>query len=231
MTVGRATPEIPAEWVSALAQQGYDTTDAVRLADRLCGSIAGAYPPRRDVFLALRSVLPADIRVVILGQDPYFKIAGQAHGLAFSVPAGIDKPRALRAVFRAISRDLGSKWQEPASGDLTGWATQGVLLLNAALTVPAGGPRGRHLEDWQDFVDAVLQVVRAKDDPVAYLIWGDEAERRIKAAGGVPTPHRGYRNAHPTARRSVEPKLLVSPPFSKVSSFVRLHGGDVHWRL
>lgn len=202
----------------------------MRLADRLCGSIAGAYPPRRDVFLALRSVLPADIRVVILGQDSYFKIAGQAHGLAFSVPAGIGKPRALRAVFRAISKDLGSKWQELASGDVTGWATQGVLLLNAALMVPAGGPWG-HLEDWQDFIDAVLQIVGAKSDPVAYLIWGDEAEKRIKAAGGVRPPHRGYRNAHPTARTSVEPKVLSSPPFSKVSSFVRLHGGDVHWRL
>ena len=231
MTVGTATPEIPAEWVSALAQQGYDVTEAVRMADRLCGSVVGAYPSRRDVFLALRSVLPADIRVVILGQDPYFKVAGQAHGLAFSVPAGIGKPRALQAVFRAISEDLKSEWQEPPSGDLTGWTTQGVLLLNAALTVPAGGPRGGHLEDWRDFIDAVLKVVGAKSEPVAYLIWGDEAEKRIKAAGGVRAPHRGYRNAHPTARKSVEPKLQTSPPFAKVSRFVRLHGGDVHWRL
>src|SRR5690606_19947249 len=151
------------------------------------------YPPEPEVFAALHLTPLAQVKVVILGQDPYHG-PGQAHGLCFSVRSGTVLPPSLRNIYRELHDDLGI--DPPRSGDLTAWARQGVLLLNTTLTV-RGGQAGSHQgKGWEMFTDQVIRTVSAKPDVVVFVLWG--AHARKKKALIDRTRHVVIESAHPS---------------------------------
>jgi uracil-DNA glycosylase len=167
------------------------------------------YPPLEDLFQAYRLCSPQDARVLVLGQDPYHK-QGQAHGLSFSVRPGVSVPPSLRNVFKELREDLGT--QAPSNGDLSGWAEQGVLLLNAVLTVRGGAPASHAGRGWEQFTDATIQALNAKDSRVVFVLWG--AYARKKAALVTRPQHVVLEAGHPSP---MNPKgFLGSRPFSGV---------------
>jgi uracil-DNA glycosylase len=163
------------------------------------------YPPLDDLFAAYRLCSPDECRVLILGQDPYHR-PGQAHGLSFSVRAGVPAPPSLRNVFRELTDDLGAP--VPASGDLTGWARQGVLLLNAVLTVRQGLASSHAGRGWEAFTDATIRALDARPTRVVFLLWGTYARRKrdlvtnpahlvLEAAHPSPLSRHGFRGSRP----------------------------------
>lgn len=175
------------------------------------------YPPERDTFTALRlTPLPA-VRTVILGQDPYHG-AGQAHGLAFSVPRGTAVPPSLRNVFAELRDDLGVP--VPRHGNLEHWARQGVLLLNATLTVRAGEAASHQGRGWETFTDAVIRILGARAEPTAFVLWGAAARRKKPLVG---PQHLVVESAHPSPL-SASNGFFGSRPFSRIDAFHAAHG-------
>jgi len=168
------------------------------------------YPPIEDLFAAYRLCSPEQTRVLILGQDPYHG-PGQAHGLSFSVREGVRIPPSLRNVFKELAADVGVP---PAtSGDLTGWARQGVLLLNAVLTVRAAAAASHANKGWEAFTDATIRALNARDERVVFLLWGGYA--RKKAALVTNPAHVVLEAGHPSP---LNPKgFLGSRPFSSAN--------------
>lgn len=165
------------------------------------------FPPLPDLYAAFRHCPLARARVLILGQDPYHK-AGQAHGLSFSVPPGVPAPPSLRNVFKELRADLGTPPRP--DGDLTGWAEQGVVLLNAVLTVRAGAPASHAGKGWEHMTDAAIRALDAKPDRVVFLLWG--AYARQKAALVTGGRHVVLEAGHPSP---MNPRgFLGSRPFS-----------------
>jgi len=184
------------------------------------------YPPLADLFEAYRLCSLDDCRVVILGQDPYHG-AGQAHGLSFSVPPGVRVPPSLRNVFKELAEDLGVgpaaadpaaslpglppppvRLPPNASGDLRGWAQQGVLLLNAVLTVRAGEAGSHAGHGWESFTDATIRALNARDQTVVFMLWGGYARKKadlitnpahVVLEAGHPSPlnQRGFAGSRP----------------------------------
>ena len=151
------------------------------------------YPPGRLIFNAF-DLCPFDkVKVVIIGQDPYHE-PGQAHGLCFSVQEGVQFPPSLRNIFKEISDDLGKP--VPASGDLTRWARQGVLLLNATLTVRAGMAGSHQGRGWEEFTDAVIRELNASRDGLVFILWGSYAKK--KGAVIDRSRHLVLSSAHPS---------------------------------
>lgn len=151
------------------------------------------YPDMYDIFNALKYTSFADTRAVIIGQDPYHG-PGQAHGLCFSVKKGVPLPPSLVNIYKEISDDLGLVM--PAHGELTGWARQGVLLLNTVLTVRAGQPNSHKGMGWETFTDRVISELNKKEQPVVFLLWGANAERKAQI---ITNPkHRKLITVHPS---------------------------------
>lgn len=175
------------------------------------------YPPDEDTFRALVLTPLDQVRVVILGQDPY-KHPRQAHGLAFSVPAGVPIPRAQGELRKELIADLGiTRDQLPMHGDLTGWAEQGVLLLNSTLTLYRGKSNSHRGKGWEIFTDAVVRAVAQKPEPVAFILWGGAAQEKIGRVSleGHPAP---IVSAHPTARANANNRLPGTRPFSRANA-------------
>jgi uracil-DNA glycosylase len=171
---------------------------------------ATVYPPLPDLFTAFRLCDPDSARVLILGQDPYHK-AGQAHGMSFSVRQGVAVPPSLRNVFKELSDDLGVP--APAHGDLSGWAAQGVLLLNSVLTVRDGRPGSHARRGWEEFTDAVIRALDAKQSPTVFVLWGGYA--RKKSALVTNARHVVLEAGHPSP---MNPRgFLGSRPFSAIN--------------
>lgn len=199
---------LPASWQAAVAP--YVDTD--RLAE-LAAFVEGEYqagpcfPPLVDLFSAYRLCAPEDCRVLILGQDPYHK-AGQAHGLSFSVRPGVSVPPSLRNVYKELAADLDVP--PSRSGDLSGWAAQGVLLLNAVLTVRAGTPGSHANRGWEDFTDATIRALNHRQERVVFLLWGGYARKKAELVTN-PT-HVVLEAGHPSP---MNPRgFLGSRPFS-----------------
>jgi uracil-DNA glycosylase len=163
------------------------------------------YPPIEDLFSAYRLCSPDETRVLILGQDPYHG-PGQAHGLSFSVRDGVRIPPSLRNVFKELAEDVGAI--PPAAGDLTGWARQGVLLLNAVLTVRAATAASHAGRGWEAFTDATIRALDARNQRVVFLLWGGYARKKaalitnpahVVLQAGHPSPlnREGFRGARP----------------------------------
>ncbi len=150
-------------------------------AERAAGTV---YPPAEETFAALHLTAYADVKVVLLGQDPYHG-PGQAHGLCFSVRPPTPPPPSLRNIFTELSTDLGLP--HPDQGSLVPWARQGVLLLNTTLTVRAGQAGSHQGRGWERFTDAVLAAVDAKPDRVVFLLWGSSARKRSRSSTGPGT--------------------------------------------
>lgn len=184
------------------------------------------YPPQVDVFNALKLTPYEQVRVVLLGQDPYHE-PGQAHGLCFSVRPGVTLPPSLRNIFLELRNDLGCPL--PNNGSLVPWAAQGVLLLNAVLTVRAHTPNSHRGKGWERFTDAIIRAVNAKDHPVVFALWGGAAQR--KAGLITSARHTITRAAHPSplsARRG----FFGSRPFSAINAALRAAGEpEIAWQI
>jgi uracil-DNA glycosylase len=133
------------------------------------------YPPNALIFNAFNTTPLANVKVVILGQDPYHG-PNQAHGLSFSVQKGLALPPSLRNIFHELNKDLGI--DIPKHGDLTRWAQQGVLLLNSVLTVEAGQPTSHQKQGWEDFTDHVIDVLNEQREHIVFILWGAYAQRK-----------------------------------------------------
>lgn len=154
------------------------------------------YPPEDLIFSAFRHTPFANVNVVIMGQDPYHG-PGQAHGLSFSVPCGIPIPPSLRNMFQEIESDL--KVARPKEGCLIEWAKQGVLLLNATLTVRSGEPKSHYGRGWEKFTDAVVECLLQREDPIVFMLWGRSAKEKLDSVmKNRKTPHAVLTAAHPS---------------------------------
>ncbi|QSB15629.1 uracil-DNA glycosylase [Natronosporangium hydrolyticum] len=163
------------------------------------------YPPQEDLFRAFRLCPLETTQVLILGQDPYHR-PGQAHGLSFSVRPGVPVPPSLRNIYRELAEEFGV--DPPTTGDLTGWAGQGVLLLNAVLTVRAGAPGSHAKQGWEQVTDAAIRALAASRQRVVFVLWGAYAKRKaalvtgdrhVVLTAGHPSPMnvRGFRGCRP----------------------------------
>lgn len=170
------------------------------------------YPPPEEVFAALHLTPYASVKVVILGQDPYHG-PGQAHGLCFSVRRGTALPPSLVNIFRELESDLGVP--PPPDGDLSRWATQGVLLLNATLTVRARRAASHQGKGWERFTDAVLAAVNAKPHRVVFILWGAAARRKRSLVD--LDRHVVIESAHPSPL-SAHNGFFGSRPFSRTNA-------------
>lgn len=182
------------------------------------------YPPEEEVFAALELTPFADVRVMILGQDPYHG-PGQAHGLAFSVRPGVPPPPSLRNVFRELREDLGCP--VPGGGSLVPWAEQGVLLLNAVLTVRAGEPASHRGRGWERFTDAVIRELNARAEPLVFVLWGAYAAKKetLIDAGR----HAVIRSAHPSPL-SAKRGFFGSRPFTAANAaLVGFGAAPIDW--
>ena len=151
------------------------------------------YPDMYDIFNALKFTSYSDVKVVVIGQDPYHG-PGQAHGLSFSVKKGIEAPPSLKNIFKEIHSELGTEL--PSHGELTSWAKQGVLLLNAVLTVRAGEANSHKNMGWEIFTDRVIELLNQSERPMAFLLWGANARQKKKL---ITNPkHRIFESAHPS---------------------------------
>ena len=176
------------------------------------------YPPSDKLFTALHVTPLKEVRAVILGQDPYHE-PGQAMGMSFSVPDGVDIPPSLRNIYKEIHEDVGEKI--PDSGDLTRWAKQGVLLLNAVLTVRAHQANSHKGKGWEQFTDAVIRAVDREDRPVVFMLWGRNA--RDKKDLIVNKKHLVLDAAHPSPL-SAHNGFFGCKHFSKCNRFLEENG-------
>jgi uracil-DNA glycosylase len=184
------------------------------------------YPPEHEVLAAFALTPFEQVRVVLLGQDPYHD-EQQAHGLCFSVRPGVRFPPSLANVFRELRDDLG--FPTPSDGCLVPWAEQGVLLLNAVLTVRAHEPHSHRGKGWERFTDAVIRKINEKRDPVVFMLWGGPAQQKAKLID--LDRHAVVAAAHPSPL-SAHRGFFGSQPFSAVNRILRQSGQrEIDWRL
>lgn len=183
------------------------------------------FPPEDEVFSALSLTPYAEVKALILGQDPYHD-DGQAHGLCFSVKPGVKVPPSLRNVYKELHADLGCSI--PDHGFLEHWARQGILMINAVLTVRAHQANSHKNKGWEQLTDAIIRAVNAKDDYVVFLLWGGYARKKAKL---IDTSRHGLvQGAHPSPL-SVK-KFMGSRPFSRVNALLQQAGREpIDWQI
>ncbi len=180
------------------------------------------FPPKDKIFAALRRVDYDDVKVVILGQDPYHE-RGQANGMAFAVNDGVPLPPSLINIFKELSDDLGVEAQ---GSTLIGWADQGVLLLNTTLTVREGQAQSHSQYGWQEFTDAIVEALARREKPLAFILWGANAASKARF---VPSRHFVIKSAHPSPLSAYR-GFFGSKPFSKVNAFLSGRGVEpIDW--
>ena len=204
--------ELAAPYVAALAE--YEA------AERATNVV---FPAVADVFAALTSTPLTKTRVVIIGQDPYHG-DGQAHGLAFSVQPGVPLPPSLRNIYRELRDDLGV--EPPPNGCLSGWAKQGVLLLNTVLTVRAHEAHSHRKQGWETLIDAILRTVAERQQAV-FILWGGHARKKRRLLGDATV----VESAHPSPLSSYR-GFFGSKPFSQVNTALVSQGDlPINWSL
>lgn len=172
------------------------------------------FPPKHDVFKAMRLTDYDDIKVVIIGQDPYHGV-GEAEGLSFSVQDGTKKPPSLKNIFKELKDDLG--YNEPKSGSLVKWAKEGVLLLNAILTVEKDKPLSHKGLNWERFTDEVIKKINEREKPVVFILWGNFAKSKKRL---ITNPnHYVIESTHPSPF-SARYGFFGSRPFSKANNYL-----------
>ena len=175
------------------------------------------YPPPAKIFNAFNSCPFDQMRVVILGQDPYHG-AGQAHGLCFSVNDGVSIPPSLQNIYKELFSDLGVP--PVPSGNLQRWADQGILLLNATLTVEAGKAGSHQVQGWEEFTDAAIRALAEQHESLVFILWGAYAQK--KGAFIDAKKHLVLKSAHPSPFSAVN--FFGSKPFSKTNAYLIEHG-------
>ena len=219
--------KIEESWREALAPE-FEKPYFASLSQRLHAEKAAGkqiYPPGGQIFKAFELCPLPEVKVVILGQDPYHGY-GQAMGLSFSVPDGVPAPPSLKNIFKEIEDDLGVKMS--GRPNLEKWARQGVLLLNAVLTVRAGEPTSHSAIGWQEFTDAVIRCISEKREGVVFMLWGNYA--RSKAPLIDPCRHTILQAAHPSplARGA----FFGCRHFSQANAILRSEGLEpIDWQL
>ena len=184
------------------------------------------YPPEADVFNAFRLTPFETVRVFIMGQDPYHG-KNQAHGLAFSVQRGITPPPSLANIFRELNSDVGAT--KPNNGLLVPWAEQGVMLLNAVLTVRAGEANSHKSKGWEKFTDAAISALSARETPVIFVLWGGYAQKKAKLID--TSRHTILASAHPSPL-SAHNGFFGSKPFSQINALLEARGEtSIDWQL
>jgi uracil-DNA glycosylase len=227
---------IPESWRGAL-EPALSTPEAGKLgrwlrAQEEAGKVI--YPPRGERLAALAMTPLEEVRAVILGQDPYHgqdNRVGQAHGLSFSVKDGVKPPPSLANIFKELESDLGIA--RPATGNLTPWAKQGVLLLNNTLTVEDGKAGSHAGRGWDAITDAAVRAVAQRGEPTVFVLWGSHAAKkagRVKTLGAAPH-HLILKSPHPSPLSSYR-GFFGSRPFSQANAFLSEHGrGEIDWSL
>jgi uracil-DNA glycosylase len=185
------------------------------------------YPPNHLIFNALNTTPLDRVKVVILGQDPYHG-PNQAHGLSFSVQKGVALPPSLRNIFHELHADVGV--ERPKHGDLTHWAEQGVLLLNAVLTVEAGQPTSHQKHGWEEFTDHVIDVLNEQREHIVFILWGAYAQRKGQRIN--QDKHLVLKAAHPSPLAANRGGFFGCKVFSKSNNYLKQHGIEpIDWQL
>lgn len=221
------TPPIPSGWTKVLSAETKKPY-YLALQDYLERERAKyvVYPPEPDVFNALK-LTPFDaVKVLILGQDPYHG-ENQAHGLAFSVRPGVQPPPSLLNIFKELRDDVGARI--PNNGYLVPWAEQGVLLLNAVLTVRAHQPGSHQGKGWETFTDAVIQALSARSQPLVFVLWGNYAKKKLALIDTQRHPI--ISGPHPSPL-SANRGFFGSRPFSKINAYLQqLDQPLIDWQI
>ena len=183
------------------------------------------YPPKEKVFTAFNACTYDDIKVVILGQDPYHQ-RGQAHGLCFSVSPGVQIPPSLLNIYKEINSDVGC--DIPNNGYLLPWAKQGVFLLNTVMSVEDSKPKSHANKGWEVFTDNVIKKINEKYDPVVFLLWGRDARNK---ANMISEKHLVLEAAHPSPLSAYN-GFFGCKHFSKTNEFLKNNGrGEINWQI
>lgn len=184
------------------------------------------YPPKNEIFNALRHTSYKDVKVLILGQDPYHG-ENQAEGLSFSVKNGIRKPPSLQNIFKELKDDLGIPF--PITSSLIPWADQGVLLLNAVLTVEANMAASHKDKGWEIFTDRIIELLDKKCEPIVFILWGSFARNKKKLI--TNKNHHIVESAHPSPLSAYN-GFFGSKPFSKTNNFLISKGlKPIEWKI
>ena len=184
------------------------------------------YPPKDQIFSAFDLSSFNNTKVIILGQDPYHN-EGQAHGLSFSVPEGVSIPPSLRNIYQELESDLNI--QPGKNGDLTRWATQGVLLLNSVLTVERNSPGSHAKSGWVDFTDTVIDILNEQKHNLVFLLWGTYAQQKSELID--QNKHLVLTAAHPSPF-SAHKGFFGCKHFSKTNDYLKIHSQQViNWKL
>ena len=219
---------VPSPW-QALAQSALNQPSWQKLTSFLEQEVVDeqiVYPAREHWFAALHGVAPQDVRVVIVGQDPYHG-AGEAHGLSFSVPTGIRIPPSLANIFKEIARDFGHT--PPQHGCLQDWAKQGVLLLNTSLTVRADQAGSHAKKGWEPFTDALISGLSAQREHLVFLLWGAHAQKKNSLIASER--HCVLQSVHPSPLSAYR-GFLGCGHFSAANQYLEQHGyAPIDWRI
>jgi uracil-DNA glycosylase len=221
------TTSIPASWQPILAEETkkpyYQKLQAFLAEERHTHTV---FPPEPEVFTALATTPYERVSVLLLGQDPYHD-DNQAHGLCFSVRPGIKPPPSLVNMFKELRDDLGCRI--PNNGYLKHWAEQGILMLNAVLTVRAHEPNSHKNKGWEQFTDMIIRAVSAKSDRVVCVLWGGYAAKKLAL---IDTErHAVIQSAHPSPL-SARNGFFGSRPFSRINAELRASGKpEIDWQI
>lgn len=219
-------PKIPASWETVLKDE-FEKPYFEKLM-KFVGEERKQYevfPPEDEVFSALEYTPYESANVLLLGQDPYHD-NGQAHGLCFSVKPGIKPPPSLVNMYKELKSDLGC--QIPNNGYLVPWAKQGILMINAVLTVRAHTPNSHKDQGWEQFTDAIIKKLNEKQEPVVFALWGGYAQKKTKLIDA--SRHTIIKNAHPSP---LSAKLFFgSKPFSAINEALKKNGKpEINWQI
>lgn len=225
--VNEVKPCIEPSWKKVLANE-FKKPYVLELKKFLLAETANKtiFPKGSDIFKAFEYTPFNEVKVVILGQDPYHGV-GQAHGLCFSVKPQVPTPPSLQNIYKELKNDLNIA---PVShGCLISWAKQGVLLLNSVLTVEMSKPASHQGRGWESFTSQVIELLNAKDSAIAFVLWGAYAQQKGKVIDA--SKHLIIRSAHPSPF-SANRGFFGSKPFSKINNFLKANGQEpINWQL
>lgn len=227
----KTPPQLSASW-SKLLEKEFESAYMEELKRFLSLERKGSkeiFPPSEEVFSAFSYKDPGEVKVIIVGQDPYHG-KGQAHGLSFSVKPAVPLPPSLQNIYKELKSDLGI---EPAStGTLIPWAKQGVLLLNATLTVRQGEPLSHFGKGWEQFTDSVILRLAEREEPLVFLLWGKSAQQKVEKLTLKKKPQHLLLTAPHPSPFSAHTGFLGCRHFSKANDFLKSFGvSPIDWSL